>query len=238
MKAIILAGGKGTRLMPYTAVMPKPLMPIGEMPILELLLRQLRQHGVTDVILAVNHLHHLIRSFFTDGSNLGLNITYRVEDKPLGTSGPIAANLEQLPDHFIVTNGDLLTTLNFSAMVREHLDRGAAATIATHRRTLQADFGALTVGPDFTVSEYREKPAMHFEASMGLYVLSKKAVAPLIPADTFFDMPDLVRALLASSQKVVSYVEDCEWIDIGRPDDYARAQEQFTARPDHFLPAA
>lgn len=236
MKALILAGGKGARLLPYTAVMPKPLMPMGEMPILELLLRQLRYHGVTDVILAVNHLHHLIQSFFTDGSKIGLNITYRVEDKPLGTSGPIAANLADLPDHFIVTNGDLLTTLNFGAMMREHIERGASATIATHRRTIQADFGALTVDNDLVVKEYREKPSMHFEASMGLYVLSRVAVTPLIPADTFFDMPDLVRALIAASNKVISYVEDCEWIDIGRPEDYARAQERFVAQPEYFLP--
>lgn len=235
MKAIILAGGKGTRLLPYTAVMPKPLMPIGDMPILELLLRQLKQHGVTDVILAVNHLHHLIQSFFSDGSKIGINITYKIEDKPLGTSGPIAANLDQLPDHFIVTNGDLLTNLNFKAMMQEHLDRSVAATIATHRRTIQADFGALSVGKDQLVTEYREKPSLNFEASMGLYILSKQAVAPLIPVNTFFDMPDLIRSLITSSQKVACYVEDCDWIDIGRPEDYARAQELFEVKPEHFL---
>ncbi|ACL59197.1 nucleotidyltransferase family protein [Methylobacterium nodulans] len=236
MKAIVLAGGKGTRLMPYSALIPKPLMPIGEMPILELLLRQMKHHGISEVILAVNHLHHLIRSFFGDGSSLGLKITYSVEDKALGTSGPITANLDALSDDFLVSNGDLLTNLDFGAMMRQHIARQVAATIATQSRAMQADYGALTVDKDNLIREYREKPIFSFEASMGLYVLSKKAVRPHLPVNTFFDMPDLIKSLIEADQPVLSYNETCNWIDIGKPNDYGRAQERFAAEPNLFLP--
>jgi NDP-sugar pyrophosphorylase family protein len=236
MKAIIMAGGKGARLMPYTALLPKPLMPIGDMPILELLLRQLKQYGVTEVILAVNHLAHLIASFFGEGEKLGIKITYSVEDRPLGTAGAIAANLEDLSDDFIVSNGDLLTTLNFRAMIAAHLNAGASATLAAHRRTIQVEFGALTIEKDDSISEVREKPTMHFDAGMGMYVLQREAVRPFFQPDTYLDMPDLVRSLISRGDRVQAYMEDCTWIDIGRPEDYGAAQEQFVANRAFFLP--
>ena len=136
MKAIIMAGGKGTRLKPFTASFPKPLVPIGDMPVLELLLRQLKQSGIDEVILAVNHLHHLIRAFCGDGSSFGLKIDYVLEDKPLGTAGPMAAVLNELSYDFIVTNGDLLTNFSIPEMVRRHEETKAAASIAVFDRTL------------------------------------------------------------------------------------------------------
>ena len=236
MKAIVMAGGKGARLLPYTALLPKPLMPIGDMPILELLLRQLKHHGVTEVILAVNHLAHLISSFFGNGEKLGMRITYSVEDRPLGTAGAIATNLDALSEHFIVSNGDLLTTLNFRAMVNAHLEADASATLAAHRRTAQMEFGALTVEADDTITEVREKPTLHFNAGMGMYVLSREAVRPFFGRDEYLDMPDLVRKLIQRGDRVRAYMEDCTWIDIGRPEDYGTAQEQFVANRSFFLP--
>ncbi len=236
MKAIVMAGGKGQRLLPYTALLPKPLMPIGDMPVLELLLRQLKYYGVEEVILAVNHLHHLIRSFFGDGSVLGMSISYSIEDRPLGTGGPIAPNLDRLTEHFIVSNGDLLTNLNFAAMARAHADANASATIATHRRTLHVEFGALTVDEQDRITEYKEKPSLHFNAGMGMYVLSREAIRPFIHKDTHLDMPDLVRSLISRGDVVQSYMEDCTWLDIGNPEDYAAAQVRFEQDRTSFLP--
>ena len=236
MKAIVMAGGKGARLLPYTALLPKPLMPIGDMPILELLLRQMKHHGVQEVILAVNHLAHLISSFFGHGEKLGLKITYSIEDRPLGTAGPIAANLDKLSEHFLVSNGDLLTTLNFKAMMTAHLESGASATLAAHRRTAQMEFGALTIESDDSITEVREKPTLHFNAGMGMYVLSREAVGAFCQPDEYLDMPDLVRNLIDRGDRVRAYMEDCTWLDIGRPEDYGAAQEQFTANRGFFLP--
>jgi NDP-sugar pyrophosphorylase family protein len=235
MKAIILAGGKGTRLLPYTALLPKPLMPIDDMPVLELLLRQFKQYGVVEVVLAVNHLHHLIRSFFGDGSAFGLKITYAMEDKPLGTAGPLAACLDQMSPHFLACNGDLLTNLDFAKMAKVHVEQNAAATIATHDRHVQMEFGALTLSEEGHVTEYSEKPSLSFKACMGMYVLDREKVRPHHHVDTHLDMPDLMRRLMGNNETVHSYAEDCIWLDIGRPEDYAKAQEMFSRDRSVFL---
>ena len=237
MKAVIMAGGKGTRLGPYTASFPKPLMPLGdEMPVLELLLRQLRASGVTEVFLAVNHLHHLLRAFFGEGEALGLRIRYSLEDKPLGTAGPLAAVLEEVGDTFFLTNGDLLTTLDFAAMLEAHRQRGADATVASYRREVKIDFGLLETDAGMRMTGYREKPTYQHLVSMGLYILRREAVAPYLKPDTHLDMPDLMRAMVADGRTVFCHAPECFWLDIGRPDDYAAAQEIFARDRGIFLP--
>jgi NDP-sugar pyrophosphorylase family protein len=236
MQVVVMAGGRGTRLGPYTATFPKPLVPIGDMPILELLLRQLKVAGVTEVILAVNHLHHLLRAFFGEGERLGLQITYSLEDTPLGTAGPIGAVLPQLRDTFFVTNGDLLTTLDFAAMLAAHRAAGADATVASFRRTIKSEFGILDTDDAMRMTGYREKPEQTHLVSMGLYVLRRDAVAPHLAPGRRLDMPDLMRAMVAEGRHVLCHAPECFWLDIGRPDDYAEAQQIFARDRTLFLP--
>lgn len=231
-----MAGGRGTRLGPYAATFPKPLVPIGDMPILELLLRQLKLARVTEVILAVNHLHHLLRAYFGDGERLGLRISYSLEDSPLGTAGPIGAVLPQLHDVFFVANGDLLTTLDFGAMLAAHRAAGADATVAGFSRTIESEFGILDTDNAMRLTGYREKPGQTHLVSMGFYVLRRDAVAPHLVAGAKLDMPDLMRALVTEGRHVLCHAPECFWLDIGRPDDYAQAQQTFARDRTRYLP--
>lgn len=219
-----MAGGRGTRLLPYTAVLPKPLMPVGEMPILELVLRRLRNHGFDEVILAVNHMHHLIRSFFGNGNFLGMNIEYFVEDRPLGTCGAVAANLSRLPDDFLLMNGDVMTDIDFADLMETHLQGDAGATMATYERSLKIDFGVLDVAEDGRVQRYVEKPETRHKMVMGIYALRRTDLEPLVDPGRALDMPTLVSALIESGRIVQDYPHDGLWLDIGTPDDCARAQ--------------
>lgn len=237
MKAVVMAGGKGTRLQPFTASFPKPLVPLGDMPVLELLLRQLKAAGVEDVILAVNHLHHLIRAFCGDGSAFGLNIDYVLEDTPLGTAGPIAAILDQAGENFIVTNGDLLTNFSVEEMRRKHEDSKASASIAVYERKLKIDFGLVEVDEQMRLIGYKEKPSYSHLVSMGLYILNRDAIAPHLEIGKRLDMPDLMQTLQANGKTVQCQQQDCIWLDIGRPDDYASAQELFETQRSLFLKA-
>lgn len=236
MKAIIMAGGKGTRLAPYTAVLPKPLMPLGDMPILELILRQLKYYGVTEVILAVNHLSHIIRAFFDDGERLGMRISYTYEDQPLGTAGPLGAAIDELSEHFLLLNGDLLCNLDFGHFVANHLKHGAQASIATYVREIKSDFGVLSIDEQRNLLGYSEKPVYRHEVSMGLYVLSRETVRGHVRPNEYLDMPDLIKLLLEAGQPVYAYEASGVWLDIGRPDDYAKAQNLFAAQRTTFLP--
>lgn len=237
MKAVIMAGGKGARLQPYTAVFPKPLMPLGDMPVVELLLRQLRNAGITDVVLAVNHLHHLIRAFCGDGSRFGLSLSYSLEDSPLGTAGPLGGIIDQLDGDFIVTNGDLLTTLDMKQLCESHRNNEADATICVYEREVKIDFGLVQTDKEMRLTGYLEKPVTRHLVSMGLYVLKRDAVARHIKKDEYLDMPDLMRALVADGRKVHCHSQlGSFWLDIGRPDDYATAQQMFTDQRELFLP--
>jgi NDP-sugar pyrophosphorylase family protein len=235
MKAIVMAGGKGTRLQPFTASFPKPLVPLGDMPVLELLLRQLKAAGVKEVILAVNHLHHLIRAFCGDGSAFGLKVDYVLEDSPLGTAGPIAAVLDRVGDDFIVTNGDLLTNFDIPEMTRRHRDTEASASIAVFERTLKIDFGLVEVDDKMRLTGYREKPSYSHLVSMGLYILNREAVAPYLEKGLRLDMPELMQSLQRNGKVVQCQQQDCVWLDIGRPDDYAAAQQLFETQRGLFL---
>jgi NDP-sugar pyrophosphorylase family protein len=235
MIAVLLAGGRGTRLMPYTAVFPKPLMPLGDMPVIELLLRQLRKAGITRVVLAVNHLHHLIRAFCGDGSAFGLEIEYCLEDRPLGTAGPLSLMLDRLDDEFIVANGDLLTNFDIAAMIGRHRARRPGASIAVFERRLKIEFGVLETDDAMRLVGYSEKPELSHLVSMGLYMLTRDAVAPHLVPGAALDMPDLMRALMRDGATVACDKQDCIWLDIGHPDDYAQAQALFGSRRDTFL---
>lgn len=232
--ALVMAGGKGSRLHPYSAVLPKPLMPLGDRPVLELLLRQLRAAGVEEVILAVNHLRHLIEAYFDDGRRLGLKIGYSVEERPLGTAGPIGQVLERLDDDFIVTNGDLLTTLDIRTLLRAHRERGADATVGAFRRDLRSEFGVLEVDDEMRLTGMQEKPVYVQLVSMGIYVLRRDAVRPFLEGRSVLDMPDLLRSMQAAGRRVFCHRQDCFWLDIGRPEDFAQAQALVEEDPDRF----
>ena len=234
MKAVILAGGKGTRLAPYTTILPKPLMPIGDMPILEVMLHQMKAAGIDQVILTVGHLSELLRAFFKDGSQLGIDISYSYEKSPLGTAGPIAL-VDGLDSTFLVSNGDVLTTLSLSEMIQFHRDQGAVATIAAHRRQSKIDLGVLEKDGDYRIKGYIEKPVYNFLVSMGIYVFEPTAL-PYITRDEYLDFPDLIRKLINAGERVVGYEFDGYWEDLGRPDDYARASNDFEDMRTQFLP--
>jgi NDP-sugar pyrophosphorylase family protein len=234
VKAVVLAGGKGTRLAPYTRILPKPLMPIGEMPILEVLLLQMKAAGVHQVVLTVGHLSELLRAFFRDGSQLGLDITYSYEHCPLGTAGPIAL-VDGLDETFLVTNGDVLTTLDLQELVRFHQEHKAIATIASHHRQTKIDLGVIQRNGNCEITGYIEKPVYDFFVSMGLYVF-EPGVLSYIPRDQYLDFPDLVRNLIAAGEKVVAYEFDGYWEDLGRADDYERATRDFESMRSQFLP--
>ena len=236
MKALILAGGKGTRLRPYTTVIPKPLMPVGDFPILEIILRQLKRAGVSEVILAVGYMSQLFQAFFEDGKRLGLGISYSLEEKPLGTAGPIGLVLDQLGGDFIVMNGDLLTTLDYKGLFEHHKQRSAAATIATYTREVKVDFGVIETDDRQELSAYREKPLYTFDVSMGVNVLNAEVLREVLVPGQYLDIPDLMLRLKSLGKRVACYRENCYWLDIGRVDDYQIASDIFEARRAEFLP--
>ena len=234
MKAVVLAGGKGTRLAPYTKILPKPLMPIGDMPILEVLLRQMKKAGISDVILTVGHLAELLRAFFQGGERYGLRLHYSMEDKPLGTAGPLSLIGDQLDDTFLVTNGDVLTTLDLHQLINAHRKSGAIATIASHTRQVKVDLGVLQLNGNDELTGFIEKPTYDFSVSMGIYVFEPRLLE-YIPNNQYLDFPDLVIRLINAGEKVKSFRFDGYWQDLGRQDDYERAVEDFDRLKDQIL---
>jgi NDP-mannose synthase len=234
MKAIILAGGKGARLAPYTKILPKPLMPIGDMPIMEVLLRQMKRAGIDEVVLTVGHLANLLRAFFQDGSNLGLHITYSYEDVPLGTAGPLSL-VSGLDRTFLVSNGDVLTTLDLKELIKFHTEQKATATISVHRRKVDIDFGVVQCDENFRMVGYTEKPSIDYLVSMGIYVFEPK-VLTYIPYNHYLDLPNLVLNMMAAGEKVVGFPYSGYWQDLGRPDDYEFASKDFDSMRKDFLP--
>ncbi len=234
MKAVVLAGGKGARLAPYTTILPKPLMPIGDMPILEVVLLQMKEAGIEHVILTVGHLSELLRTFFKDGRQFGIHISYSYEQYPLGTAGPLAL-VDGLDDTFLVANGDVLTTLSLRDLIQFHREQKAVVTIAAHHRQSKIDLGVLQKDGDYRVTGYIEKPVYDFMVSMGIYVF-EPAVIAYIKRGEYLDFPDLIRKLIAAGEKVVEYEFNGYWEDLGRPDDYARASKDFENMRKQFLP--
>lgn len=236
MKAVILAGGKGTRLKPYTTVIPKPLMPIGNYPILEVILHQLKQYGADEIILAVGHMAQLFQAFFNNGESFGIKIGYSFETQPLGTAGPLAQLIDRLDDDFLVMNGDLLTTLNYRRLYEYHRDHHAAATIGLYEREVKIDFGVVNVDSDNRLTEYIEKPTYKFNVSMGINVINPEIARPYLIPGKYLDLPDLMMKLHEDGHTVLTYNEPCYWLDIGRVDDYQMANEIFETRKSEFMP--
>lgn len=230
---VILAGGKGTRLRPLTAVFPKPLVPIGERPVLDILLTRLSRLGFRRVTLCTGYLEELLRAVLGDGGRFGLEIRYNHEEAPLGTAGPLAL-LEDLTETFMVMNGDLLTTLDFRRMLDHHVAHDADATIAVYRRDVKIDFGVIGSDGDGGFVRYHEKPEYHFDVSMGVNVLDRSVLRHIRPGENA-DMPDLITRTHDAGGRVHCYREDCYWLDIGRMEDYATAQEHFAENQDLFL---
>ena len=226
-KAVILAGGKGSRLAPYTTVLPKPLLPVGDRAILDVVVRQLGNDGFDDLTFAVGYLAHLIRAVFGDGSGHDVSIAYHEESTPLGTAGALAT-VEGLDETFLAMNGDVLTALDYGALYRTHRDSGNLLTIATHRRVVKTDYGVIHVngstGETHRVTGYEEKPEIPYTVSMGVYV-AEPEILDFIPEGEHFDVPELVVNLLEAGKPVGSYLYDGYWLDIGRHDDYEQALE-------------
>ena len=232
MRAVILAGGRGTRLRPYTTVFPKPLMPIGEVPILDVVLRRLVASGFSDIVLSVGYLAELIRAYCGDGSRYGIALRYLHEDQPLGTVGPVGL-IEDFREPILLINGDILTDLSFERLYDYHVRSGGLVTVALHRRSMEINFGVIDRMEGNEIRRYVEKPTMEYLVGMGICVI-EPAVAPFIGRGKRMDLPDLITSLIAAGKKVVGFETDAYWLDIGRPDDYERAQAEFAEQRERF----
>jgi NDP-sugar pyrophosphorylase family protein len=234
-RAVVLAGGLGMRLRPYTAVLPKPLMPIGDRPVLDIVIRQLRHHDFVRVTIATGYLAELIEAFFRDGQSYGIPIDYFREQEPLGTVGALGL-IEGLEDDFLVMNGDVLTDLNYGGLMDFHRATGAVATIASARRSIEVTLGVLRFTdphqPD-RLTAFDEKPSLEYEASMGVYAFAPRVREFIEPGERL-DFPDLIVRLLDAGEPVRAWRPDCYWLDIGRHDDYEQAMDEFE-RMRHLL---
>jgi NDP-sugar pyrophosphorylase family protein len=233
-KAVVLAGGRGTRLAPYTSILPKPLMPVGDRSILELVVDQLELAGIRDITFCVGYLSHLIRAVFDHRDNEGVEIDYVHEHEAMGTAGPLRL-VGDLDETFIAMNGDVLTNLDYAELVRYHQLHGNALTIATHDRRIKIDYGVLHLQQlginghqQHRITEFQEKPEIVSTVSMGVYVM-EPTVIDFVPEGQAFDLPDLVQALLRANQPVGAFKYDGLWFDIGRKEDYERAVQEWFA---------
>ena len=234
LRAVILAGGKGVRLKPFTVNFPKPLVPLGDTPVLEVLIRRLMRAGINDVTLTLGHLAELTKAYFTHRQELTkqLNLRFVDEDEPTGTAGSLSL-VPGLNETFLVMNGDLLTDLDFGLFVDFHRKNKAILTIATHLRRVKVDLGVLQFDEGNRITAYQEKPEHTYHVSMGIYVYEPR-VLEYIPPGKYLDLPTLVLQLIAAGERVCAYPTDCMWLDIGRPDDYALAQELFAEKKEVF----
>lgn len=237
MKAVILAGGKGTRLLPYTTVFPKPLIPLGQKPILDIIIQQLSYYGFQDIILSVGYLAELIQAYVQNGCGRrfpDVTIEYIKEHDPTGTAGSLGF-ISGLDDTFLVMNGDVLTTMDYKAFVEYHKTHGGILTIGMHKKRVKIDLGVMETDPDGIVRGYLEKPEKTYLVSMGIYSYEPE-VLKYIERGRYLDFPDLVLRLLDKGERVVGYPSDAYWLDIGRHEDYAKAQDEFKQMKEHFLP--
>lgn len=233
MRAIILAGGLGTRLRPYTVVLPKPLMPLGEYPIVEIIIRQLANCGFSHITMAVNHQADIIRAFFGNGAKWSIKIDYSIEDRPLSTMGPLKL-IHDLPDNFLIMNGDILTDLDFKDFYLFHQNNGNIFTIATYQRVQRSEYGVLEVNHENILIGFREKPVTKYDVSMGVYMANKE-ILDYIPEKKSYGLDNLMLDLIKDKKGVSVKRFEGYWLDIGRPDDYLQAIEQFENLKEHFL---
>ncbi len=231
-RAIILAGGKGSRLRPYTIVLPKPLMPIGDFPILEVVVRQLVRDGFGHISMAVNHQASLIRAFFGDGSKWSIKIDYFEEDSPMGTMGSLN-KFNNLPENFLIMNGDILTDLNYKKFYEEHIKNKNLFTIGAKKRLQPIEYGVLESNKNGYLKSFIEKPKKEYLVSMGIYMANKN-IKNYIP-NSFYGFDNLMLDLLSKSEPVKLYEFEGYWLDIGKPDDYMKAIEDFEIYKDRLL---
>jgi NDP-sugar pyrophosphorylase family protein len=230
-----MAGGKGTRLRPYTAVLPKPLVPVGDMSIIEMVLRQLKLYGFDSVKISVGHKAQLVMALVGDGSRFGLKVSYHQEEKPLGTVGALA-EMQGLEESFLVMNGDVCTNLNFAELLKAHVASGALATIGTYQRKEKIELGVLDADPSGkTIVGFREKPVFDFLVSMGVNAFNRKII-DLIPRGEFFGFDSLMLKMLEKKVAIRSHLFTGIWSDIGRPDDYDKFCEDFEKNAKVYLP--
>lgn len=220
-RAIILAGGKGTRLKPYTISLPKPLVPVGDQPIIEIIIKSLIRHGFDHITITINHMADIIKAFCGDGSKWGVKIDYSLENKPLSTMGPLKL-IQGLPEDFLVINGDVLTDLNLEQFYNFHTSNSNIFTISAFEREEKVDYGVLETNDAAKLINFKEKPINKYKVSMGVYMVNNK-VLDLIPNDTFYGFDHLMLDLIRTSQPATVKVHDGYWLDIGRPDDYEKA---------------
>lgn len=225
MRAVVLIGGRGQRLAPYTTVLPKPLMPLGDEPILKLLVDRLRDCAITDLVFAGGHLASLVEAYFGDGSRFGVDIEYSVEPEPLGTAAPLRL-VGDLGPSFLLLNGDLVTDLDFRRMVSWHRQSGALATVGLRRHELPSDYGVIETDESGRVTGYVEKPVQTRLVSMGVYVLDR-ATLDHLPPEGACDLPELLNRLVARDLPVMGFVHEGYWVDIGHPEEYRQAAEDF-----------
>jgi NDP-sugar pyrophosphorylase family protein len=224
-RAIILAGGKGTRLKPYTISLPKPLVPVGEMPILEIIIRQLKKNGFDHITITINHMAEIIKAFCGNGEKWDLKIDYSLEDKPLSTMGPLK-RIHDLPENFLVMNGDVLTDLNYSDFYDFHIRNSNNITVSAFSREQKIDYGVLEIDENNKLIGFKEKPSLNCIVSMGVYMVNRNILKHIPENQAYgFDhlMLDLLEAKTPASIKIFSGY----WLDIGRPDDYEQANDDF-----------
>ena len=234
-RAVVLAGGTGTRLRPYTVVLPKPLMPIGDYPILEVIIRQLARQGFGHVTLAVNHQANILKAFFEDGNRWGVQIDYSLETKPISTIAPLTL-IPDLPEDFLLMNGDVLTDFDLSGLLERHIACGRLFTIAAARRFQLIDYGVLQIDSSHRLTGFSEKPQSEYLVSMGIYAVNRR-ILQFVPPDSKYGFDDLMKDLLERAERVDVEPYEGYWLDIGRPDDYMRAVEEFEQRKRQFLPS-
>ncbi|MBT7994330.1 MAG: NTP transferase domain-containing protein [Bacteroidetes bacterium] len=224
-RAIILAGGKGTRLKPYTISLPKPLVPIDDKPVLEIIIGSLITNGFDHITITLGHLGEVIKAFFGDGSKWGITIDYSFEDKPLSTMGPLKI-IKDLPDNFLIMNGDVLTELDYNKFYEDHVKKNNLFTVSTANRKSVIDYGVLEYNHSKTLTAFIEKPSYNYEVSMGIYMANKK-ICNYIPDNKAFGFDELMIKLLEEEIKVSVHPYDGFWLDIGRPDEYEKAIDYY-----------
>jgi NDP-sugar pyrophosphorylase family protein len=232
--AVILAGGKGVRLKPFTMVIPKPLLPIGDLPIVEVVIRQIAAAGIKRIAMMLGYMAQLFIATFGDGSRWGVNIEYYIEEEPLGTAGSLRM-LKDPEKSLLVMNGDILTTLDYGEIIKYHQAQKAWGTIAVTKRQAHIDYGVISKTAEGFLDEYREKPVLEYDVSMGVNVISSECLS-YIPPDARYDIPQLMTALSSDGKKVACYQTNCYWQDIGRFEDYDQASADFAKDQKVFLP--
>lgn len=235
--AVIMAGGQGMRLRPYTTVLPKPLMPLGDRPLLEILIRQLGAAGIRRAVISVNHLAHIVRAVLDHIHFDDIDIEYVYEDAPLGTCGALGLMRERLPERFVVVNGDLLSDYPIARLLARHCASEALLTVGTRVARQPLEFGVIRRDAAGRVCDYVEKPPQEHELSIGLYAIERDSIDRYLQPGMRVDTPDVIRRLLADGQPVAALPADCTWIDIGHAEQYLRAQEWFEREPERFLDA-